>query len=227
MSDLQRGAPRNEPRDPLALDDELMLAQVKAVLTPLPPVDRRHIAHILAATQERQRSPWQRLFGRLEDVLEWWRFNTPPVARGATLAAAALTIGFVARGYVMNPGAASSNTAAGRVALPAAAPAMLRAVEGPVEPSEQRLPTQFVLDARDLPTARSVSLVGDFNDWNVTATPLTLENGAWVATMPLLPGRHVYAFVVNGETWIADPRAPQATDSDFGRPGSVIIIQAP
>jgi 1,4-alpha-glucan branching enzyme len=104
---------------------------------------------------------------------------------------------------------------------------MVRAVEGPVEASEQRVPTQFVLDARDLPTARSVSLVGDFNDWNVTATPLTLENGAWVATMSLLPGRHVYAFVVNGEKWIADPRAPQATDNDFGRPGSVIIIQAP
>jgi Glycogen recognition site of AMP-activated protein kinase len=237
MSDLQPGAPHNEPhnepRDPRALDDELMLAQVKAVLTPMPPVDRRHIAQILAATQERKRTPLQRLFGRLEEVLEWWRFNTPPVARGATLAAAALTIGFVGRGYVMNPGAASSNAASVRLASqesaasPATAPAVVRAVEGPVEPSEQRVPTQFVLDARDLPAAHSVALVGDFNDWNVTATPLTLENGAWVATMPLLPGRHVYAFVVNGEKWIADPRAPQATDSDFGRPGSVIIIQAP
>jgi hypothetical protein len=148
MSDLQPGAPHNEPhnepRDPRALDDELMLAQVKAVLTPMPPVDRRHIAQILAATQERKRTPLQRLFGRLEEVLEWWRFNTPPVARGATLAAAALTIGFVGRGYVMNPGAASSNAASVRLASqesaasPATAPAVVRAVEGPVEPSEQR-----------------------------------------------------------------------------------------
>jgi hypothetical protein len=37
----------------------------------------------------------------------------------------------------------------------------------------------------------------------------------------------VYAFVVNGERWLADPRAPQAADADFGRPGSVIIVQAP
>lgn len=233
MSDRPPEAPRDAVPDPLSLDDALLLAQIKAVLTPLPPVNRSQIAHILAATQERKRTPVQRLVGRLEDVLAWWRFDTPPLARGATLAAAALTVGFVARGYVMRPNATPASAASARVAsqqstaAPSIAPSLVHSVDAPAETREPLVPTQFVLDARDIPSARTVSLVGDFNDWNVQRTPLTQESGAWVASLPLPPGRHVYAFVVNGDQWIADPRAPKATDSDFGRPGSVIIIQAP
>lgn len=243
MSDMKRDpmqAADQTARD-VALDDELMLAQVKAVLTPMPEVDRRHIAQILAAAQQRKRTPVQRLFGRLEEALEWWRFSTPPLARGASLAAAALTIGFVARGYVMRPGADMAPSSRAGVVAESAAAAMaasapmsttagtptLTSVEGAADASAQRVPMQFVLDARDVPAASTVSVVGDFNDWSVTAQPLTLENGVWTTTVPLAPGRHVYAFVVNGTTWIADPRAPQATDSDFGRPGSVVIVQGP
>ena len=82
---------------------------------------------------------------------------------------------------------------------------------------------EFVLLAS---SASSVSLVGSFNDWNATATPLrpTGSPGVWSVTVPLTPGRHVYAFVVDGSQWIADPTAPQAPDDDFGSPNSVIVI---
>src|SRR5688500_10166692 len=60
---------------------------------------------------------------------------------------------------------------------------------------------QFVLRA---PEARSVSLVGDFNDWDRGATPLRAvsRDGVWTISLPLPAGRHVYAFVVDGEEWI-------------------------
>ena len=82
---------------------------------------------------------------------------------------------------------------------------------------------EFVLVAS---TASTVSLVGSFNDWNAAATPLrpTATPGVWSVTVPLTPGRHVYAFVVDGSEWIADPTAPQAPDDDFGAPNSVIMI---
>lgn len=221
-------APQNGHTESLP-DDEIMLAQVKAVLSPLPTVNRQQIAQILAATQHRRRTPWQRFAGRVEQALEWWRFSTPPMARGASLAAAALTIGFVARGYLMQPRDTSALTpdAARIAASPAAMAAPALAVNGVADAVAQRVPVQFLLDARDIPAAANVSVVGDFNEWSATATPLTLDNGVWSTTLPLPPGRHVYAFVVNGERWLADPRAPQATDADFGRPGSVIIVQAP
>jgi hypothetical protein len=82
--------------------------------------------------------------------------------------------------------------------------------------------TQFVLVA---PEAASVAVVGDFNDWNFSATPLTRQagDGVWWVTVPLQPGRYRYAFVVNGESWRSDPNEPAAED-EFGRPNSVVTI---
>ena len=82
---------------------------------------------------------------------------------------------------------------------------------------------EFIFVAAD---ASTVSLVGSFNDWNAAATPLrpTATPGVWSVAVPLTPGRHVYAFVVNGSELIADPTAPQAPDDDFGSPNSVIVI---
>ena len=81
----------------------------------------------------------------------------------------------------------------------------------------------FVLYA---PDARSVALVGDFNDWDTAATPLqpTGSAGAWVVTVPLAPGRYRYGFVVDGSRWLADPGAPRAPDDDFGTPNSVLTV---
>jgi hypothetical protein len=82
---------------------------------------------------------------------------------------------------------------------------------------------QFVIVA---PTAAEVSLVGDFNDWDPTATPMELvaENRVWTVTIPLEAGRYRYAFLVNGDTWLSDPTAPPVRDDEFGRPGSVVTI---
>lgn len=222
-------------------EDDLLLRQVRAALTPMPAVDRRAIAQILTAVADRKRTPWQRFLGRFEGVREWWQFSTPPLARVGGMAALALTVGFVARGYLMRPDARVDGRAgAGMVATGVAtgvAPqeiplgpqqgTTLRAVEGTADASTLPIPVQFMLDAREVAGGTTVSLVGDFNDWDVNAIPLTLDNGVWSATLPLPPGRHVYAFVVNGKRWIADPRAPQAPDADFGRPGSVILVRTP
>lgn len=240
------GAPSSDFRD---AEDDRLLRQVRAALTPMPPVDRRAIAQILSAVADRKRTPWQRAASRLEGLREWWQFSTPPLARAGAMAALAITVGFVARGYVMRPGLpvdghggnmvatqtapATPATGSGEapvapsVASPTASPGSFQAVEGAADVSTLPVPVQFVLDARDVAGGTGVSLVGDFNDWDVTATPLTLEGGVWSTTLPLSPGRHVYAFVINGKRWITDPRAPQAPDADFGRPGSVILVRTP
>jgi hypothetical protein len=82
---------------------------------------------------------------------------------------------------------------------------------------------QFVLVA---PGAASVAVVGDFNDWNVSATPLVRSegDGMWAVTVPLSPGRYRYAFLVNGTTWLKDPHAASAVEDEFGRANSVLTI---
>jgi len=80
---------------------------------------------------------------------------------------------------------------------------------------------QFVLVA---PQAASVSLVGDFNDWDPARSPMHTAHGVWATVVPLAPGRYRYAFLVNGVEWRADPAAPNAIDDEFGTPSSVVTV---
>ena len=74
------------------------------------------------------------------------------------------------------------------------------------------------------PKASRVVLVGSFNEWNPVATPLTRDaSGKWMVAVQLPRGRHVYAFVVDGDV-TADPDAPRAADDDFGSPNSVVLV---
>lgn len=82
---------------------------------------------------------------------------------------------------------------------------------------------QFMLVA---PNAQTVSVVGDFNDWDPAATPLreAADAGVWTITVPLTAGRHQYVFMVNGNRWTPDPAAPLAVEDSFGMPNSVITV---
>ena len=73
--------------------------------------------------------------------------------------------------------------------------------------------------------ASSVALVGDFNEWTRGATELKPSGapGVWSVSVPLTPGRHEYAFIVNGTRWVADPLAVKSSD-DFGTESSVIRV---
>lgn len=88
-----------------------------------------------------------------------------------------------------------------------------------------REPVRFELAA---PSASRVMLVGSFNEWNPVATPLVRDpaTGTWTVSIKLAPGRHVYAFVVDGDV-TPDPLAPRAADADFGTPNSVVFVEPP
>jgi 1,4-alpha-glucan branching enzyme len=71
-----------------------------------------------------------------------------------------------------------------------------------------------------------VALVGDFNDWDAAATPMSRAASAdcWSVSLPVERGRHVYGFVVDRGRWLPDPGAPVAPEDGFGSPGSVIVV---
>lgn len=75
--------------------------------------------------------------------------------------------------------------------------------------------------------AASVELVGDFNEWTRGATALERSGapGVWAVSVALTPGRHEYAFIINGNRWVADPLAVKSSD-DFGTESSVIRVGA-
>ncbi len=75
------------------------------------------------------------------------------------------------------------------------------------------------------PGAQQVSLVGDFNGWSRDAMPLqsSYDNSVWTLSVQLKPGRYEYAFVVDGERWVADPAANAVRD-EFGGETSVLRL---
>ena len=81
---------------------------------------------------------------------------------------------------------------------------------------------RFVLYA---PGARHVAVAGTFNQWDLNAAPLARAgtSGVWTTTLALPVGQHQYAFVVDGERWVADPAAP-AIDDGFGRRNSMVAV---
>lgn len=147
-----------------------------------------------------------------------------PAAIGYALAAT--LAGFLIRGALPRSGGDSTlaiQTQSESVATPGVTVTPVAADLTTREYQDAPIAVQFVFDAQ---RAKSVALVADFNAWDAAAMPLVRDSvsGVWSTVVKVTPGRHVYAFVVDGEKWTLDPRAPKATDADYGTEQSVIIV---
>lgn len=83
---------------------------------------------------------------------------------------------------------------------------------------------QFVLEA---PDASSVSVAGDFSDWEPA---FSLEDpdgdGVWTARVPVRPGVHAYMFLVDETSWRTDPNAGRYQDDGFGNRNALLAVGA-
>jgi len=74
------------------------------------------------------------------------------------------------------------------------------------------------------PQARTVALVGDFNDWNPEVQPMHRHpDGSWSTQVQLHHGHHLYRFVVDGEH-VLDPRAHGVVRHDRNGRVSVVAV---
>jgi hypothetical protein len=77
------------------------------------------------------------------------------------------------------------------------------------------------------PEAGSVSVVGDWNGWDPDRDRLRDPDGdgVWEIRLRLQRGLEArYQFLIDGERWLADPRAPLQVDDGFGGTSSVLQI---
>jgi hypothetical protein len=89
--------------------------------------------------------------------------------------------------------------------------------------TSQQVFVQFRLEA---PGASQVSLAGDFSEWKPAYSLHRSNTGVWTVVVPLDPGIHDYAFVVDGQRWVPDPLAPAVSDG-FGGMNSRLAILTP
>lgn len=175
------------------MDTEEFAAMVAAPLRAPVRVDAGFDARVMAAVAA----------AAAESPTSWWRRRSIALS---PLGGLALAAGF---GAIMVLGGMRIGRGARTPAVAAATPDTVHVV-------------RFVIAA---PGARSVSLAGDFNGWSRNATPLEDVDGRgqWSVTLTLPPGRHEYAFVVDGERWVADPFAAVTRD-EFGQESSVVRV---
>ena len=74
------------------------------------------------------------------------------------------------------------------------------------------------------PQAGQVYLVGDFNGWNRTRTPMTrLPSGDWTHLAALHDGTHHFKYLADGE-WFLDYAAFGIEEGPFGW-NSVVVVE--
>ena len=203
----------------MADEQDAMIEQIAARLRPLPKVDAEAKARLLVAVAaERAR--------RREMVAR----RRPAMVRVAGGVAIAATMAFGAFLIGRDRGAVGSNVPApvssGPTAARGDAPSGASLATHQSEDATAIREVQLVFRA---PTARRVSVVGDFTGWDPGKAMMTRDSGSglWSVSLVIPPGRHVYAFLVDDSLWVRDPRAPAAPDVDFGRPGSVLLVGRP
>lgn len=82
--------------------------------------------------------------------------------------------------------------------------------------------TEFSLLA---PSAKSVFLAGDFNQWDLSSHPLKCDkNGVWKISLNLNPGQYEYRFLVDGE-WQNDPSCCDFVENPFGTSNCLKIVR--
>ena len=72
----------------------------------------------------------------------------------------------------------------------------------------------------------SVSVVGDFNDWDKDAHPMKrLKKGTWKKDIYLEPGNaYQFRYFVDGESWENDSDADRYETNEFASENSVVEV---
>lgn len=75
--------------------------------------------------------------------------------------------------------------------------------------------------------ADRVNLVGEFNDWDATATPMSQAHaeGDWRVTLKLEGGRRYrYRYLVDGKEWLNDWHADDYAENPYSTQDSVVDL---
>ena len=87
-----------------------------------------------------------------------------------------------------------------------------------------KVKVEFVLPEAIAADAETVFLVGDFNEWDEQATPMTkFKNGKFKVTVELEPEiEYQFRYLVNGNQWHNDWDADKYVANPFSGDNSVI-----
>lgn len=91
---------------------------------------------------------------------------------------------------------------------------------------QHRCTVTFTLTTEGSGAARTVCLVGDFNNWDCRAAPMRkLKNGTFSASITLEPGQeYQFRYLLDGQRWENDGAADKYVWNEFGSENSVVVV---
>jgi len=92
-------------------------------------------------------------------------------------------------------------------------------------PGDSQVRVTFKLP--DTKRADRISVVGEFNNWDSTATPMQFRSSdaEWTATVVLAAGqRYRFRYLLDGREWLNDWYADDYEDNAFGDSDSVVDL---
>lgn len=88
----------------------------------------------------------------------------------------------------------------------------------------KRVRVTFVIPEDGMP-GQGVAVVGDFNDWDPTATPMRPQGEVRLATVTLpVGGRHAFRYLAEGGRWFNDDSPHGYQTNGFGGDDSVLDL---
>ncbi|RXK57829.1 hypothetical protein ESA94_20125 [Lacibacter luteus] len=94
--------------------------------------------------------------------------------------------------------------------------------------TKRKLPNETLIIApnhtfrlKGFANAKQVCIAGDFNNWSPNGFLMRREGDEWVVEQHLLPGKHVYKFVIDGK-WYIDAANELREPNEFGEENSVL-----
>jgi 1,4-alpha-glucan branching enzyme len=78
-----------------------------------------------------------------------------------------------------------------------------------------------------LEDVEALFLVGDFNNWSITAHLMERgADGAWSLTVPLEPGSYEFRYYDNKNQWHNDWAADSYVPNQYGGDNSIVTVEA-
>lgn len=84
----------------------------------------------------------------------------------------------------------------------------------------------FRLPRVGAPDAKTICIVGDFNNWNIYANPMKrLKRGDYTITLELVPGReYQFRYLIDDSRWENDWNADKYVKNPYGDSDNSVII---
>jgi 1,4-alpha-glucan branching enzyme len=84
----------------------------------------------------------------------------------------------------------------------------------------------FTLPREAAPDAKTVTIVGDFNNWDHKATPMKrLKNGNFTVTFELERHReYQYRYLIDNNRWENDWKADRYEPNPYGGDNSIVVL---